>query len=114
MALVLPAVMTDLGQAHHGVLATGDATDGTLPHLSNHNSGEGAMLDVSFLDNLAVRLPIVCSISRVPQSWAAEAAETADAFCHVVYGRRLRLRARRTRWTPGSSTVWTDWTPWAS
>jgi hypothetical protein len=64
MALVLPALMTDLGsgQAQHGGLANiaVSATDG--PILPQLNSGDGT-LDVSFLDNLAVRMPVLRGIS---------------------------------------------------
>ena len=64
MALVLPAVMTDLGsgQAQHGGLANiaVSATDG--PILPQLNSGDGT-LDVSFLDNLAVRMPVLRGIT---------------------------------------------------
>jgi hypothetical protein len=73
MALVLPAVMTGLGscQAHHAAVANvaASATDGLiLPQL---NSGDGT-LDVSFLDNLAVRKVALPGTSSAGGACAAQ------------------------------------------
>ena len=81
MALVLPALMTDLGsgQAQHGGLANiaVSATDG--PILPQLNSGDGT-LDVSFLDNLAVRMPVLRGISAAGGACAAQHHKHGGTF----------------------------------
>lgn len=67
------------------------------------------MLDVSFLDNLAVS-PIVRNPSTVWQPWSAAQPKSLDAFSgDVVYRRWQRLLVCRTRWTLGSSKIWMGW-----
>ena len=81
MALVLPAVMTDLGssQAQHGGLANIVVSATDAPILPQLNSGDGT-LNVSFLDNLAVRMPVLRGISAAGGACAAQHHKHGGTF----------------------------------
>jgi hypothetical protein len=107
MALVLPAMMTDLGsaQAQHGAVASSAISPTDVPILPQLNSGDGT-LDVSFLDNLAVRAALSPAISGAGCACVgAQHRRRGGAFYLLYFADGLRCVADRTRWTPGSWTI---------